>query len=123
MTRISKVGKEVVDRSSARVVGLEPSTHHRQHGQPPILDLLCPQLLDFLRRTASPAKWVEPQPTWVPYVGPSKLVVGEDGVGVHAPRLEDVRPPSPLGPPDEDQLNDEESCFISEVLELASSVP
>lgn len=123
MSGISKVGKEVVNGASASVDGLEPSTHHSQHSQSPILDLLCSQLLDLVGRTASPAKRVEPEPTWVANISPGELVVGENGVSVDAPRLDDVSPSSPLSPTDENHLNNEECGFVGEVLQFSSSVP
>lgn len=120
MTRIGKVGKEVVNGPSAGVDMLEPCTHHCQHSQSAILDLFGPQLLDLLRRTTSPPKRVKPQATWVSNISPGELVVREDGVCVYTPWLENVSPSSPFSPADKNKLNDEESCGVSEVF-LCSS--
>jgi hypothetical protein len=59
----------------------------------------------------------------VPDVGAGELVVGEDGVGVDAPGLDDVSPAAALGPADEDELDDEEGGGVGEVLLLAGGVP
>lgn len=123
MTRISEVSKEVINRASAGVDVLEPSSHNSQHGQPPVLDLLGPQLLDLLGRAGAPPKWIEPEPARVPDVGSCELVVGEDGVGVDAPGLDDVSPSPALGPADENELNDEEGGGVGEVLLLPGGVP
>ena len=123
MAWICKVSKEVVNRTSASVYVLEPCTHHSQHGQPPILDLLCSQLLELLWRTTSPAKWIKPKPTWVPNIGSCELVVGKDGVSVDRAWLDDVSPSSTLSPPNEKELNYEECGSVCEVLQLSSSVP
>ena len=58
-----------------------------------------------------------------PDVGAGELVVGEDGVGVDAPGLDDVGPAAALGPADEDELDDEEGGGVGEVLLLAGGVP
>lgn len=115
MAGICKVSKEVVNGAGAGVHSLEPCTHHGQHGQPPILDLLGPQLLELGRVAGAPSEGVEPEPAGVPDVGAGELVVGEDGVGVDGAGLEDVGPPPPLRPSDEDELNHEEGGGVGEV--------
>ena len=123
MAWICKVSKEVVNRTSASVYVLEPCTHHSQHGQPPILDLLCSQLLDLLGRATSPAQWIKPKPTWVPNISSCELVVGKDGVSVDTAWFDDVSPSSTLSPPNEKELNYEQCGGVCEVLQLSSSVP
>lgn len=123
MTRISKVSNEIVNGAGASVNVLEPSTHHSQHSQSSILDLLSPQLLYLLGRTGSPAKWVKPKPTWVTNIGAGELVVGEDRVSVHTAWLYNVGPPSALCPAYEYHLNNEQGGGVCEVLLLPSCVP
>ena len=123
MTRISEVGKEVINWASPSVNVLKPGSHNSQHGQPPILDLLSPQLLDLFGGAGPPTQWIEPEATRVADIGPSELVVGEDGVSVDTAWLDDVSPSPALGPPNQDELNDEEGGGVSEVLKLTSSVP
>ncbi|CAD5327378.1 unnamed protein product [Arabidopsis thaliana] len=75
--------KKVINRTSASVDVLEPSTHHCQHRQPSVLDLLGPQLLELSRDTGSPTQRVEPLPTWVTNVCARQFVVWEDWVLVY----------------------------------------
>jgi hypothetical protein len=63
---VGEVGEEVVDGASAGVLGLEPGSHDREHGEAAVLDLLSAQLLDLVWRAAAPAKRVKPQATRVP---------------------------------------------------------
>ncbi|RHN39607.1 hypothetical protein MtrunA17_Chr8g0345641 [Medicago truncatula] len=123
MTRISKVSKKVINRTSAGVNVLEPSSHHSQHSQSPILNFLCSQLLKLLRRTTSPTKWIKPKSTRVSYISSCELVVWKDRVSVDTTWIEDVSPPSTLGPTDENELNYEECGGVCEILLLSSSVP
>ncbi|KAI5083953.1 hypothetical protein GOP47_0000122 [Adiantum capillus-veneris] len=60
---VGKMGGKVVNGASACVDCLEPSTHNGQYSESTILYLLSPKLLDFLRRTRSPTKRVEPEAT------------------------------------------------------------
>ena len=114
---VRKVSQQVVDGSRVRVVRLHHGAQHRQHRQPPVLDLPRPQILQLRSvRVRAPSQGVEPQPSGITHIGSRQLVVWEYGVHVHGSRLDDVCPSSALRPCEQDQLDHKQGDGVCEVL-------
>ncbi|GLT34783.1 hypothetical protein SLA2020_092790 [Shorea laevis] len=102
---------------------------HRNHALITANIASLPFLISFVLNSYTlsgdplPHPRVKSQPTQVLDIDSRQLLVGENWVCIYASGLLDIKPPSPLGSSDEDELDYKQSGRVDEVFLLPRSVP